>query len=72
MMIKARRQNSLLAILSVLVGILVLQNTATVETRLLFFTVSAPRAVLLTATLLIGFALGILVSLRFGSKNNKS
>ena len=61
-----------IAILSVLVGILVLQNTATVETRLLFFTVSAPRAVLLTATLLIGFALGILVSLRFGSKNNKS
>ena len=47
-------------ILAVLAAIIVLQNTETVETRILFITIAMPRAVLLTGTLLIGFAIGVL------------
>jgi uncharacterized integral membrane protein len=43
--------------------IIVLQNTETVETRLLFWSISMPRAVLLLGTSLIGFAVGIIASL---------
>ena len=49
-------------IVAVLVVIVVLQNTQTVETKLLFVTISMPRAVLLFVTLLIGFALGLITS----------
>jgi uncharacterized integral membrane protein len=52
------------AILGVLVLIVVLQNTEAVETQLLFTTVTMPRAALLFGTLLVGFALGVLVSAR--------
>lgn len=52
------------AILGVLVLIVVLQNTEAVETQLLFTTVTMPRAALLFGTLLVGFALGVLVSTR--------
>ena len=41
-----------------LVGVVVLQNTAAVETRLLFTTVTMPRAVLLFVTLSIGVVCG--------------
>ena len=50
-------------VLAVLVIIVVLQNTETVETRLLFATVTMPRAVLLLTTALVGFALGVLTAL---------
>lgn len=50
-----------IAILTVIVAI---QNTATVETRLLFATVTMPRVLLLTFTLLIGFLLGLLAGSR--------
>lgn len=52
----------LLAIVAVLVLIVVLQNTESVETRILFMTVSMPRAVLLFVTLLIGFVLGLVAA----------
>lgn len=48
--------------------ILVLQNTQEVETRLLFVTVTMPRAVLLLVTLLIGFILGLLLAGRLKGK----
>lgn len=48
--------------LAILAAIVVLQNLAPVEARFLFFTIRAPSAVMLTATLAIGFALGMLVS----------
>ena len=57
--------------LSILVIIVVLQNTEAVETRLLFVTLAMPRAVLLFTTTLIGFALGILTSLVWMRKKNK-
>jgi len=50
-------------ILAIVCLIIVLQNTATVETKILFISITMPRAVLLLATTAIGFALGVLVSL---------
>ena len=48
--------------------ILVLQNTQTVSTKLFFITVSMPLAALLVLILLIGFAGGVLASLRIGKR----
>jgi putative membrane protein len=50
------------AILVLLGVIIILQNTEAVETRILFFSITMPRAILLMGTVCIGFALGILVS----------
>jgi putative membrane protein len=58
------------AILALLGTIIILQNTAPVETKLLFFSITMPRAILLMGTTLIGFALGVLVSLFF-QRNDK-
>jgi len=55
-----------LVVILVLAGlalIVILQNTASVETRFLFWSVSAPRAVLLFGTALIGFVAGVIVGL---------
>ncbi len=54
----------LVLVLAVFGVIIVRQNTAAVETRILSVTVAMPRAVLLWSSLLVGFVLGILVSLR--------
>ncbi|MHC4846066.1 MAG: LapA family protein [Planctomycetota bacterium] len=51
-------------LLAVLTIITVLQNTEDVSTRILFFTVTMPRAVLLFVTLLVGFILGMVVATR--------
>lgn len=59
------------AALAVLVVIVVFQNTEAVETRLLFATVTMPRAVLLLTTALLGFAMGILTSLVWMRKRDK-
>ena len=56
------------ALLALLGVIIILQNTAPVETKLLFLTITMPRAVLLMGTTLIGFALGVLVSFFFQRK----
>lgn len=53
-----------IGVLVLLAVVVVLQNTAEVETRFLFFSLRAPSAVLLTATLFIGFALGVLATWR--------
>ena len=58
------------AILALLGVIIILQNTEPVETKFLFLSITMPRAVLLMGTTLIGFALGVLVSL-FLQRNNK-
>ncbi len=50
----------LIGAVALLVLIVVLQNTESVDTRLLFVTVSMPRAALLFSTLLIGYGLGLL------------
>ncbi|HUW20057.1 MAG TPA: LapA family protein [Sedimentisphaerales bacterium] len=47
-------------VVSLLALIIVLQNTQMVETRLLFFTIAMPRALLLIVTFLVGFAMGVI------------
>ena len=56
------------ATLALLVLIVVLQNTESVETKLLFTTITMPRAALLFGTLLIGFALGVMAAGRIAIK----
>ena len=58
-------------VLVVLAIVVVLQNTEAVETRLLFATITMPRALLLFTTTIIGFAAGVLVA-RSLSKKRKS
>ena len=48
--------------------IVIVQNTATVETHILWITISMPRAVLLALTFALGVLFGILFSMR-RSKN---
>jgi putative membrane protein len=50
------------AVIALIVVVVVLQNTQSVETRLLFFTVTMPNAALLFGTLVIGFAIGVLTA----------
>lgn len=57
------------ALVAVLLGIVViLQNTNPVETRLLVFSFTMPNAILLGLTLLIGIAVGMLLSLSWSHK----
>ena len=51
-----------IAVIVLIVVVVVLQNTQAVETKLLFFTVTMPRAALLFGTLIIGFAIGVLTA----------
>ena len=51
-----------IAAIALVVVIVVLQNTQTVETKLLFFKVTMPNAALLFGTLIIGFAIGVLTA----------
>ena len=58
--------------LSVLMIVVILQNTEAVETKLLFVSISMPRALLLLITLLIGFVCGILLAGRIGRSKKKA
>lgn len=51
-----------IAAIILVVVIVVLQDRQDVETKLLFFTVTMPRAALLFGTLIIGFAIGVLTA----------
>jgi len=46
-----------------------LQNTDSVDTNLLFVTITMPRALLLLGTFLSGFAVGILVFVMWGRRS---
>ena len=59
-----------IAILTIVGVIIILQNTEQVETKLLFLSITMPRAILLIGTTLIGFAIGILVSFFFQRKEH--
>jgi uncharacterized integral membrane protein len=63
-----RFKTILIAILALLGIIIILQNTTPVETKILFLTITMPRAILLMGTSLIGFSLGVLVSFYFQRK----
>lgn len=51
------------AILALLCVIIALQNTETIEARILFMSLTMPRAFLLFGTTAIGFTIGVLVTL---------
>ncbi len=52
----------------ILAVIVIVQNTATVETHILWITISMPRAVLLALTFALGVLAGILFSMRRSKK----
>lgn len=51
-----------MAVLALLVLVVVLQNTEAVETKVLFLTVTMPRAALLFGALVIGFVIGVVTA----------
>ncbi|MFO7901765.1 MAG: LapA family protein [Pirellulaceae bacterium] len=51
-----------IAVIVLIVVIVVFQNTQSVDTKLLFVTVTMPNAALLFGTLIIGFAIGALTA----------
>ena len=51
-----------------LMAIVIAQNTAVVETEILFMTIAMPRAALLAVTLLTGVVIGIVLTLNWGRK----
>ena len=51
-----------------LIVIIILQNMQSVETRILFITITMPNAVLIGFTLLIGVAAGIVIALTLSGK----
>ena len=52
----------------VIAVIVIVQNTATVETQILWITISMPRAVLLALTFALGVLSGILFTMRRSKK----
>lgn len=54
-----------IAVIGILVLIIVLQNTEAVETKILFATLTVPRAVLLFGTMIVGYVLGIFTTARW-------
>jgi len=57
-----------IALLAVLAIVVMFQNTTSVETKILFVSVTMPRSLLLLMTLAVGFVLGILFSLMASRK----
>ncbi len=60
-----------IAALAIVVVIVILQNTAPVETKLLFVSITMPRAVLLFLTFVIGFVVGLLAAGRIARKKKE-
>ena len=50
------------AVIAILVVVLIAQNPEAVDTKLIFVTVTMPRAMLLLVTFLLGFAVGAIVA----------
>jgi uncharacterized integral membrane protein len=59
-------------VLAVLGMIVVLQNTEPVNTRILFWSITMPRAILLVGTSLIGFAVGVLTTFFLGDRARRA
>ena len=54
-----------LAAIALIATIVALQNTQSVDTRILFFTITAPRVILLLVTFLLGVLTGVLATLNW-------
>ncbi len=59
-----RPRNILIAICAVVGLIIVFQNTESVQTKLLFATITMPRALLLGVTMVLGVAIGYVLGVR--------
>ena len=57
-------------VVAVLILVVILQNMELVSTRILFVTVTMPRAALLFVTLVVGFIIGLIVAV-MGAKHRK-
>jgi uncharacterized integral membrane protein len=68
-MVKAKM--GIAATLILLVMFVLLQNSQPVETRILFWSFTLSRWVLLLTTTVIGFALGVLATLIFSSRERR-
>lgn len=64
-------KGSLAVVLILLVLIVVFQNREPVETKFLFASITMPQAALLSVTLLIGIAVGMLLSLGLSKKASR-
>tara|TARA_R110000782_G_scaffold101029_7_gene187488 strand:- start:3137 stop:3376 length:240 start_codon:yes stop_codon:yes gene_type:complete len=53
-----------IALSVIVILILIFQNRASVDTRVLFVTITMPRAVLLVVMLAVGFVLGLLTAIK--------
>ena len=67
----ARAKLIVATVVTVLIIILVLQNTEAVETKVLFATLTMPRALLLLVTMLAGYILGLLTLSHLLGKRRK-
>ena len=66
---KSKIKLGAIGILVLLGLIIVLQNTESVRTKVLFMEIAMPRALLLFVTLTIGFASGVAATLIWSHKN---
>jgi uncharacterized integral membrane protein len=65
-----KKAKTIFTLILVAIGaIIVLQNTEATQTNILWYTITMPRAVLLVATALIGFAIGVIVCLSAKKKD---
>ena len=58
--------------LAIVILIVVLQNTEAVETKVLFMSITMPRAALLSGTLIAGFVIGLLCATRIRTRSKES
>ena len=61
----------IIIVISVLAFIIFLQNTESVETKILFMNVAMPRAILLISTFLVGFVAGLITTSMLLRKSEK-
>ena len=59
------------ALLALVVLIVVLQNTESVNTRILFVTITMPRAALLFGALVVGFVVGLFTAGKLMGRKKK-
>ncbi|MHC4068607.1 MAG: LapA family protein [Planctomycetota bacterium] len=71
MMNKNKAKFIIVLVISLLTLILILQNTTAVETKVLFMTITMPRALLLLVTFLVGFIAGLITMSVLTGKSSK-
>jgi uncharacterized integral membrane protein len=70
-MSKNKAKFIIVLVISLLTLILILQNTTAVETKILFMTITMPRALLLLVTFLVGFIAGLIAMSVITGKSSK-